>query len=513
MFSEDCIIARRFMAAMRREGASKWCFYATVWAKRQPNVTGLLPKKGLARNLTITPWRIAANKRPARVTGRFRGSLMSVAASLRRNLMQSGAAALFCATASSAAFAGAFALREQSAVGQGMSFAGMAAGGGDSISGMFWNPAVVNQVEHFQGEQHVTGIFPTSKIDVTGLPYALQGDSGNIGESAALTAGYNAYRITDQIAIGLSINTPFGLATKPSDDWGGQLFARSSRVRSINATPTVGYKVNDWFSVGAGMQIQWFDIRLKQEVPLAPPPEPGFIGARLDGDDVGVGFTAGFTVAPSDTTSIGVGFRSAIKHKLEGEFSLPAPLPDQKIKASPTLPETVTVGLRQQLTPELTVLGGFEWTNWSRFDRFSVRNRQSNAYVTQLPFDYEDGYYYSGGVEYAFTPEFTGRAGVAYEKSPINDKNRGNRLPDDDRWWLSAGGSYNYSEKLSFDLGYSYIFVPGKSKIQINPGDVDAFPDQSVTYTAKAEADVHIVSAAVRYRFGGDAPAALVTKY
>ena len=44
-----------------------------------------------------------------------------------------------------AAEAGGFAVREQSAYGQGSSFAGMAAPG-DSISAMFWNPAAVTSV-------------------------------------------------------------------------------------------------------------------------------------------------------------------------------------------------------------------------------------------------------------------------------------------------------------------------------------------------------------------------------
>lgn len=106
-----------------------------------------------------------------------------------RLLLMSGAVALGALTAASPALAGAFGLREQSAVGQGMSFAGMAAGGGDSLSGMFWNPAVVNQVEHFQGEQHVSGIFPNSDVDVTGGPLVPFGDGGDIGKNAVLTAG------------------------------------------------------------------------------------------------------------------------------------------------------------------------------------------------------------------------------------------------------------------------------------------------------------------------------------
>ncbi|GLK68045.1 OmpP1/FadL family transporter [Hansschlegelia plantiphila] len=416
------------------------------------------------------------------------------------------AVALAVAGASTAAVAGAFALREQSATGQGVSFAGMAAGGGDSISGMFWNPAVVNQVEVFQGEQHVTGILPTSKVDVGGPFFDAFGDGGNIGKNAVVASGYNAYRINDKVAIGLSITTPFGLATDPHSDWGGQLYARSSRVRSINATPTIGYKVNDWFSIAAGVQVEYFDIRLKQATGLAPTAAT----STLKADDVGVGFTAGFTVAPWEGGSVGVGYRSAITHNVSGDLYTPGP--DFKVKGKVPLPETVSVGVRQRVTQDLTLLGGVEWTNWSRLDKVKVKNKSGGGTITSLPFNYDDGWFFSGGVEYAFRPDLTLRTGVGYELSPVNDKNRTNRLPDDDRWWLSAGGSYKYSDRLSFDLGYTYVFVPGKSKIQINPGDPDAFPGQSIGYNADAKSHVHLVSASVRYTFGGPAPAALVTK-
>ena len=53
-----------------------------------------------------------------------------------------GVAALVAATG--AANAGGFAVREQSAWGQGTSYAGVAAGG--SLSAMFWNPATMTQI-------------------------------------------------------------------------------------------------------------------------------------------------------------------------------------------------------------------------------------------------------------------------------------------------------------------------------------------------------------------------------
>ncbi len=65
-------------------------------------------------------------------------------------------ALLLAATAT--AHAGGFAIREQSAYGQGSSFAGIAAGG--ALSSMFWNPATITQFNGKTSEWNLTGIMP-----------------------------------------------------------------------------------------------------------------------------------------------------------------------------------------------------------------------------------------------------------------------------------------------------------------------------------------------------------------
>ncbi|MEQ9565009.1 MAG: outer membrane protein transport protein, partial [Pseudomonadales bacterium] len=64
----------------------------------------------------------------------------------------------------SSAFAGGFALREQSSYFQGMSFAGYGTSGG-SISSMYWNPAsLIGAQQGLTIEAHNTGLFPSSDI-------------------------------------------------------------------------------------------------------------------------------------------------------------------------------------------------------------------------------------------------------------------------------------------------------------------------------------------------------------
>src|SRR5437773_11260494 len=64
----------------------------------------------------------------------------------------------------SEAYAGAFAVREQSASGQGMAFAGEGTSS-MGLSAMFWNPAALTQTKGIEGEAHLTGVLPRSIID------------------------------------------------------------------------------------------------------------------------------------------------------------------------------------------------------------------------------------------------------------------------------------------------------------------------------------------------------------
>lgn len=179
------------------------------------------------------------------------------------------------------AHAGSFAIREQSATGQGASFAGVAAGSA-GLSSMFWNPATITMRPGFRFEGHATVIFPEAKINpdlpTLGLVGALGGTpvgSGNIGQTAFVPAAYAGYQVTDRLWLGVSVNSPFGFITKAEQNWAGQTYGRSSKAFSVNVTPTIGYKVTDWLSIGVGLQVQYFDVTLKRALgvsPLAPAP-------------------------------------------------------------------------------------------------------------------------------------------------------------------------------------------------------------------------------------------------
>lgn len=343
---------------------------------------------------------------------------------------------------SSLALAGGFAIREQSTKGQGSSFAGVAAGSG-GLSSLFWNPAVSSQYNEFGfiSESNTALIAPYSK--------SAKG-SGNIGKLAIVPASYAAYGLTDQLTLAASMNAPLGLTTDGNDGWVGSPFGDKSAITTYNFNPSLSYKLNDMISVGAGVQAEFMSVELTSRASPS--------GAQLfalKGDDIGIGFTAGVLFQPTDTTDIGIGFRSSVKHGLKGKARIGLGNPD--ITAKFTSPETVTVGIRQQVSDQLALMAGVEWANWSRFEALDVKSGGASLLV--VPQQWKDSWFISAGAEYAYSEALTLRSGVAFEKSPVPDATRSVRIPDNDRYWLSLGASYKLSNSMTANLAYSHVFI------------------------------------------------------
>ena len=428
--------------------------------------------------------------------------------SLSQGFFLGGVAAVSLMAGVSAATAGGFALREQSAKGMGAAFAGAAAGGA-GLSSMFWNPATMTDFSGLQTSSSFSVILPYSNISPTAATNAAlllaggTGSTGDIAQDAVVPASYASYQVSDQVWLGIGINSPFGLVTQNPNNWAGQIYGRTSKVFTVNANPNIAYKVNDWLSIGAGVQVQYFKVRLTQATGAAA----NAPSAELKGDDTSLGFTLGATLKPWAGGEIGIGYRSRVSPKLSGTLTTPLGVTD--IRSDLTLPDQLTLGFRQKVTQDFTVLGGFEWTHWKLFSRFPVLNTGGVA-VTTLPFDYRNSWFASLGGEYAWNQNLTVRAGLGFEKSPITNATRSVRLPDSDRIWTTAGFTYNYNEKLSLDVSYAHLFAKSGS-INVVPGNPALL---GPNFVANTKSHVDIISVGFTYRWDDPKPArAIVAKY
>ncbi len=345
------------------------------------------------------------------------------------------------------AVAGGFAIREQSTTGLGLAFADSAAG--SDLSSMYWNPAAVTTQDGLNSLSSFTAIIPDTEIDPT------VGTSAQIGTLGLLAGSYYNYQLNQRTYVGVSINAPFGLVTDADDRfWGGDNYARKSEMLTFNVAPTAGYKITPNLSVAVGLQVQYIKVRLSSANPFVPAND-----IVIKGDDIAAGFTAGVLYKSDFGTSIGLGYRSTIKHKLEGVMrGHPDTRNNGDINAGFDTPEIVTASVRQELSPTIAVMLNYEWTNWSRMKELRVKQDDGVGTDVVDDFSWKDSWFISGGSEIKMSEKFTGRFGLGYEKSPVPDETRGARLPDSDRVWLSFGGSYKWSDSTTLDFGYSHIF-------------------------------------------------------
>ena len=387
--------------------------------------------------------------------------VVGLSAALRASV---AATTVFCVCGP--AMAGGFEVREQSSYFQGMSFAGAAAGG-NNLSSIFWNPAASAYVgPGLVVDSSYSLLNVKSQINATqlsGVPPGVNCGSFDcsvdIGGAALVPASYMAYRLDSRTVFALAMNSQFGTSIKPDNrEWIGQLHARSAKLFSLNVNPSASYEVAPGLSVGVGLQVQLLDLmHLRSASSLAAPTD---VSNTISGDDIGVGLTAGINWRPNPGTSVGLGYRSSIKHSLDGSLSGPAvgggSVP---ISADVTTPDKVTFSFSQAVNPAFRVMGTVEWTRWSALGVVPI-----DPVGLKLDFQWHDGWLFALGGEWNVSPKLALRAGAAYEISPVQDATeRLVQIPDADRIWASVGGTYQFTDTMALNFGYSHVFVQDAS--------------------------------------------------
>ena len=440
--------------------------------------------------------------------------------------------------------ASGFALLEQSGSRLSTAFAGSGVNADDATS-LFFNPAGMSRLEQAQVIALTSGIEITSEFRNSGSTAAfgqpLGGSGGDAGEWNLVPGAYLAVPLGDKFSIGLGVNAPFGLKLAYDDGWAGRFQALSSEIETLNVNPSVAMRVNDRLSIGVGFSYQRLQAELTNAVnysaavaqgvqqlvargQLPAAAAPGIIAAnagleghaRVRGDDTGWGFNVGVLYDASDTTRIGLSYRSTIDYDVGGTVTFTPPTtvsnpigasivaaagaPGALLSSGPVsvalkVPDSALLSLQQQIGEKLTLLGDVAWTGWSTVQELRVV-RDTGATVSVTPERWRDVMRYAFGASYELSPQFTLRAGTAYDNTPVPDATRTPRLPDTDRIWLTTGARWQPTDSLLLDFGYAHLFsktVP----LNQNAGNTAA----SGMLVGEQESDIDIVTAQLVYKF------------
>lgn len=374
--------------------------------------------------------------------------------------------------------AAGFFVQEQSVTGVGRANAGVAAMASDP-STIFYNPAGMTDLAGpvVAAAGHL--IMPRARLENRGstasgpltggaVAYAGTNDDpfsptpvGNVYAAAPVFGGRGW--------LGLGVTAPFGLVTEYDETFFGRYDSLKSKLLTIDVAPTAAVAVTKWLSVGFGLDVQWAHAELVNAIPdplTAGGPTPQTDG-RLDlrGDNWGVGYNVGLLVKPLPTTRIGLHYRSAMTHDLEGTATvsgLSGPLAALNNQSGGTaklkLPDILSLGVSHDITPRLTMLGQVWLYGWNRFDevRVDLDGGPDDIVMTQ---NYRNTLATAVGAEYRLNESWTLRGGFQYDQTPTVAEYQSTRVPDGDRYWLAVGSGYRLSDQISLDVAYAHVFI------------------------------------------------------
>ncbi len=409
---------------------------------------------------------------------------------------------LTAASGVDAAHAAGFQLRELSADGVGTALAGSSSRA-DDLSTIYLNPAGMTRIgTGIQAD--LTYVIPNIEFSGTGVgpdgvPFT-GGQGGDAGENVLVPAVYGLWAISPTLSVGLSLNVPFGLATKYENDWVGRYFALESEIHNAVLTPSIAWKATEHLSLGAGIQIGRADATLSRAVNLAALGLPDAT-TKLEGDDIGYGFTLGALYEFTPTSRVGLTYRSRIDYTLDGNVTfsgvpeavaaLVPTLNDTGASGKVTTPDVLSLGAYHEFGPKWSGMAEISWTNWSTFKELRIAFDDGRPDEV-TPENWEDSWFFSVGAEYRPWENHAFQFGIAYDESPVPDDTRTARIPDADRYWASVGYVYDFAAGRRLNLGYTHVFFD-KANL--------AESSDSGTLSGEYDGSADIVSASVQFRF------------
>jgi long-chain fatty acid transport protein len=336
-------------------------------------------------------------------------------------------------------------------------------------------------------------------------------------------------------AIGWGNYTEFGLGTHYSPGWALAADTQQTTIRQVTLNPNVAYKFTDWMSASVGIRESWIQFEnYKQpnagenfwyangQLPGGGMYMPALSNAynlrtRLKGEDWATGWNAALDFKLTDDLSVGVVYRSKIKHKIRGDFDMTGSvntplgtLPASQVAASQgysassrasawlELPQSLTFGANYKVTDRYRVGSSITWTDWSSVDtiNFAIPNGPGGGY--RLPLNWKDTVRVGFGMEYDLLDWLTVRCGYTFDEDPTSKKHSTTMLPCGDRHIIGSGLGFKLAENLYLDFGYSFIRMNNEHyPVAYARADGTAGSKRYSTRNGHS----HLVSASLRYSF------------
>lgn len=347
---------------------------------------------------------------------------------------------VFVSLTASQAEAGGLYLYEIGTEDLGLANAGSAARAQDA-SVIANNPAGMTRLK---GDQLVVG----AQILYGDMEYTLnnpnQNEPGNVVGWLPGASTFYSHSVSDDLKLGIAMYGNFGLSMSFDENWAGHNLVKDVTLMGLTLQPSLAYRMDNKWSIGAGLGINYGIFSLTRDRALAG-------GEEVKADDTDIAFNAkvGVLFEPSERTRFGLTYSSKVDYafKVDASGTLPisgAPwtLP---IEAAVNAPQQIMFSAVQVLNNKWALLGNIGWQDWS-------------ALTSKL--DLQDTWHGAVGFQYQLNTDTRLNFGVAYDTSMYqNQDDISFALPSGSAWRFGTGVQQQLNEKSSLGVAFEYLLM------------------------------------------------------
>ncbi|MCU6665287.1 Long-chain fatty acid transport protein precursor [compost metagenome] len=403
----------------------------------------------------------------------------------QKTLFKKTALAVAVAIVSTSAMSAGFQLNEFSSSGLGRAYSGEGAIA-DDAGNASRNPALITMFDRptFSGG----AVFIDPDVDVSGRsPFSGRSlDADNIAPTAWVPNLHFVAPINEQFGWGASVTSNYGLATEFNTNYPAGEYAGKTDLTTVNLNLSGAYRLNESWSFGLGVNAVYADAKIERYAGelTSPLPKTSNKIASMKGDEWGFGWNAGILYEVDKNNRYGLSYRSEVKIDFDGDYksglvtavngrpgagvTVPWGTSGQTIPGALTLnlPEMWEISGYNRIAPQWAIHYSMAYTSWSQFQELKAtgNNGQTLFYKEE---SFHDAYRIALGTTYYMDDSWTFRTGIAFDDSPVPADNRSISIPDQDRFWLSAGTTYAFNKDASVDVGVSYMHG---QKVTFNEG-------------------------------------------
>lgn len=389
-----------------------------------------------------------------------------------------------------------------------------------------------------------TAVASQVSADVSGATYRTH---NSISTPMAFNA---AFRVYDNLQVGVSFYTPYGSSINWTRDWPGSVLSQKVNLKIYDLQPTVAWRITPKLSIGAGLMLSWGSVDLSKGLvssstmdralgmmaatgisqQMGIDPEYRFddvspASVNLKGkSDLSVGFNVGAMYDVTSRLSVGASFRSKMQMKvrsgdatvsyaneiaravLEKDLGI---INAANFKASMPSPYVLTLGASYRPVDKLTLAFDAQLTGWKTYKELHIDflSDKLSVYDQKLPKRYCNAWAFRLGGEYALTPRLDLRAGMMVDLTPVNKEHFNPETPGMTRLGPSAGLTFRPLPRLGIDVSFMYVSGLGRKDASCTYPDLLAasMPVLGLPAEQTFRADYHVhaftPSIGIRYAF------------